>query len=47
LAEDSGDWELWLDLALASKGAQRREAIGEVARLNPLSSELRQLRAAS
>ena len=44
LAEDRDDWELWLDLALASKGAQRREAIGEVARLNPLSSELGQLR---
>jgi len=46
LAEDRNDWELWLDLALASTGPQRREAIGEVARLNPLSSELRQLRAA-
>ncbi|HEX3268036.1 MAG TPA: O-antigen ligase family protein [Gaiellaceae bacterium] len=46
LAEDRGDWELWLDLALTSTGAQRREALGRVAQLNPLSPELEQLRGA-
>jgi hypothetical protein len=46
LAEDSGDWELWLDLALTSKGAERREALDQVAVLNPLSPELEQLRRA-
>jgi O-Antigen ligase len=46
LAEDSGDWELWLDLALTSKGAERLEALDQVAVLNPLSPELEQLRGA-
>ena len=46
LAEDSGDWELWLDLALTSKGAERREALDQVAVLNPLSPELEQLHGA-
>jgi O-antigen ligase len=45
--EDPGDWELWLDLALVSRGAERRAALDRVAELNPHSSELRQLRAAS
>ena len=46
LVEDRRDWELWLDLALTSKGAERREALGQVERLNPLSPELEQLRGA-
>jgi O-Antigen ligase len=47
LEKDRGSWELWLDLALTARGAQRRDALGHVARLNPLSAELRQLRGAS
>jgi hypothetical protein len=44
LREDDRDWELWLDLALASRGSERRHALDRVATLNPLSSELRDLR---
>jgi O-antigen ligase len=44
LREDGRDWALWLDLALVSHGAERQEALGRVASLNPLSSELRDLR---
>jgi len=43
LEKDRGSWELWLDLALTARGDQRRDALGHVARLNPLSAELRQL----
>ena len=43
LDKDSGDWELWLDLALSSSGEQRRAALLHVARLNPLSPELQEL----
>jgi hypothetical protein len=44
LREDSADWELWLDLGLASEGAARREAFARAGALNPLSPELRELR---
>jgi hypothetical protein len=44
IREDGRDWELWLDLALTSRGAQRAKALDRVASLNPLSSELRDLR---
>jgi O-antigen ligase len=44
LAKDSGDWELWLDLALSTSGEQRRAALLHVARLNRLSPELQELR---
>jgi O-antigen ligase len=44
LEKDRGNWELWLDLALTGRGDQRQDALGHVARLNPLSSELRELR---
>jgi O-Antigen ligase len=47
LEHDRGDWELWLDLALVSRGDERRAALARVAELNPLSSELRQLTGAS
>jgi O-antigen ligase len=47
LDEDSGDWELWLDLALSSSGEQRQAALLHVARLNPLSPELQTLRGSS
>jgi O-antigen ligase len=43
LEHDRGDWELWLDLALVSRGARRQAALERVAELNPHSSELRQL----
>jgi O-antigen ligase len=47
IREDGRDWELWLDLALTSRGTQRTEALDRVAALNPLSSELRDLRGSS
>ena len=47
IREDKRDWELWLDLALASRGAQRQAALTRVAALNPLSSELRDVRGSS
>jgi O-antigen ligase len=47
LEKDRRDWELWLDLALATRGGERQEALAQVARLNPLSAELRQLRGSS
>jgi tetratricopeptide (TPR) repeat protein len=47
LAEDPDEWELWLDLGLASEGPARRRAFEQAARLNPLSPELEQLRAES
>ena len=46
LEHDRGDWELWLDLALVSRGEERRAALAHVAELNPQSAELRQLTAA-
>jgi hypothetical protein len=44
LRKDSGDWELWLDLALTARGSERRDALNRVALLNPLSTELQQVR---
>jgi O-antigen ligase/polysaccharide polymerase Wzy-like membrane protein len=46
LQKDRASWELWLDLALVTRGAERQAALAQVAALNPLSTELRQLRAA-
>jgi O-Antigen ligase len=46
LAKDARDWELWLDLALATEGAARRAALERAAALNPLDSEVRRLGAA-
>jgi Flp pilus assembly protein TadD len=43
LEEDSEEWELWLDLGLASEGPARRRAFERAARLNPLSPELKEL----
>jgi hypothetical protein len=43
LEHDRGDWELWLDLALVSRGQERKAALSRVAQLNPHSPELRQL----
>jgi hypothetical protein len=41
IAKDSGDWTLWYELALASRGAERRSAFARAARLNPLDTRLR------
>jgi O-antigen ligase len=46
IEKDRGDWELWLDLALVSRGGERRAALDRVAALNPLSTELRDVRKA-
>jgi len=40
LRRDRADWRLWLELALASEGSDRRSAFEEVRRLNPRSPEL-------
>ncbi len=44
LERDDGDWELWLDLALASDGAERARALASAAELNPLAPEVDELR---
>jgi hypothetical protein len=44
LAKDDGDWELWLGLALASEGDARRHALDRAASLNPLGTQIAQLR---
>jgi tetratricopeptide (TPR) repeat protein len=44
LTRDDGDWELWLDLALASEGEEKRRAFDEAARLNPRDPDLQELR---
>ncbi len=41
IAKDGEDWELWLDLALASKGDARRRALDRAAALNPLAKAIR------
>ena len=45
--KDDSDWSIWLDLALASRGAERRHAFAEAARLNPLNSEIAAYKAAT
>lgn len=45
IAKDDGDWELWLDLALASEGAERRRALERAETLNPRAAEVDELRA--
>jgi O-antigen ligase len=44
LDRDDGDWELWIDLALASEGAERERALARAEELNPLAPELDELR---
>ena len=44
IAKDDGDWELWLGLALASEGDAQRRALDRAASLNPLGTQIRQLR---
>ena len=45
IAKDSGNWELWGELAVASKGRARRRALAVAIRLNPLDSGLAEYRA--
>jgi len=40
LAKDPADWSIWLDLAVTSRGAERRRAFAEATRLNPFSPEI-------
>ncbi len=40
IAKDRRDWTLWYELALASRGAERRAAYAEASRLNPLDPRL-------
>jgi hypothetical protein len=47
ISKDGGDWELWLDLAEATGGAERQAALDHVALLDPLSTELREVRGSS
>lgn len=46
IAEEPSDWFLWFRLAEASSGAQRERALAEASRLNPLSPEIAEFRAA-
>lgn len=43
IEKDRENWELWLDLALVTRGAERRAAITTASRLNPLSPLVQQL----
>ena len=43
LDHDPDDWELWLDLGLASDGPAQRRAWIQAESLNPLSPELQEL----
>jgi hypothetical protein len=47
LDRDDDDWELWLDLALASEGADRNRALARAKELNPLEPAIDELRAGS
>jgi Flp pilus assembly protein TadD len=38
---DRRDWTLWYELAEASRGAERRQALAQASRLNPLDPRLR------
>jgi tetratricopeptide (TPR) repeat protein len=40
LAQDPGNWQLWFNLANASRGRERTDALRRAHRLNPLSPEL-------
>jgi hypothetical protein len=43
IAKDRDNWELWLDLALASGGEARRRAAEQALHLNPRSPEIAQI----
>ncbi len=44
-AKDPGDWEIWLDLAATTTGAEREAALDRAAALNPLGPEIADARA--
>jgi O-Antigen ligase len=44
LERDPRSWELWLDLGLATEGAEKQVSWARAASLNPLSPELQELR---
>jgi O-antigen ligase len=41
IEKDPRDWTLWYELALASRGVERRQAYAEASRLNPLDDRLK------
>jgi len=45
LENDPGNWDVWLNLALASEGPERERALAEANRLNPLSEEIAEIEA--
>jgi hypothetical protein len=47
IAKDRRDWTLWFELADASRGRARAQALAEATRLNPLSPELAEFRQGS
>lgn len=44
VAKEPSDWELWLDVARASTGAERELALAQATRLNPLGPEVQEVR---
>jgi hypothetical protein len=46
LDKDSGNWELWFDLARSSTGHAQSQALARASALNPRSPEVKQLRGA-
>jgi O-Antigen ligase len=44
VAKDGGDWSLWYGLASVARGREQAHALAEATRLNPLGSEVAQLR---
>ena len=45
LERDDGDWELWLDLALATEGPERKHAIERARALNPRDPDIAEIAA--
>jgi Flp pilus assembly protein TadD len=45
LERDADEWELWLDLALATSGRERGDALDRAAELDPLATQIAELRA--
>src|SRR5205823_11460921 len=43
VAKDPGEWTLWFKLAAVTHGKERKEAIAQVRRLNPLGGEIKKL----
>jgi Tfp pilus assembly protein PilF len=44
LDRDPGEWSAWLDLALATQGTERADALSQAARLNPRGAGLEGLK---